>query len=57
MEPKNDQMIPLSAVLAILGLKIKAVDIQLSLFPESQYLNGQRDALVNTIEAFKKASG
>lgn len=53
----NEQkLIPLAEVLAILGLKIQAIDIQLELFPESPYLNGQRDALVNTIEAFKKAT-
>jgi hypothetical protein len=52
---KPEQQIALSAVLAILGLKIQAANLQLEIFPESPYLQGQKDALVNVIQAFQKA--
>jgi hypothetical protein len=47
--------IPLSTVLAVLGLKIEECDLGLKMFPQSDYLRGQRDALVNAMAAMRKA--
>lgn len=41
-------------MLAILGTKIKAANDQIVLFPESRYLQGQKDALVNVIDAVNR---
>lgn len=51
MEQKSE----FTVVVAIIGSKIKGVDDMLAVFPTSQYLRGQRDALVNALEAFKQA--
>lgn len=47
--------INLSELYAIIGLKIEMSDVTLATFPQSPYDRGARDAMVNLLQAIRKA--